>query len=41
MIEKLETTTDIEKFPNYAAGSSGPEEAALLIQKDGRTWRPL
>jgi glucose-6-phosphate 1-dehydrogenase len=41
VIEKLEATTELLKFPNYAAGSSGPEEAALLIQKDGRTWRPL
>jgi glucose-6-phosphate 1-dehydrogenase len=40
-IKKLEATTEVEKFPNYAAGSSGPEEAGLLIQKDGRTWRPL
>jgi glucose-6-phosphate 1-dehydrogenase len=38
---KLESSTPIEKFPNYAAGSSGPEEAAKLIEKDGRTWRPL
>jgi glucose-6-phosphate 1-dehydrogenase len=40
-IEKLETTTDIARFPNYAAGSSGPEEARLLLEKDGRAWRPL
>jgi len=25
----------------YAAGSNGPEEAARLIGKDGRAWRPL
>lgn len=41
VIEKLEATTEVKKFPNYAAGSSGPEEAALLTQKDGRIWRPL
>jgi glucose-6-phosphate 1-dehydrogenase len=41
VIEKLEATTAVKKFPNYVAGSSGPEEAGLLIQKDGRTWRPL
>ena len=29
------------KFPNYAAGSWGPEEAAQLIEKDGRKWRDL
>lgn len=26
-------------FPNYAAGTWGPEEADELIQKDGRRWR--
>jgi glucose-6-phosphate 1-dehydrogenase len=25
-------------FPNYAAGSWGPEEAAVLIAQDGRIW---
>ena len=25
-------------FPNYAAGSWGPKEAALLLKKDGRGW---
>ncbi len=28
-------------FPNYAAGTEGPEEAAMLLKKDGRTWRSL
>ncbi|MBI3399301.1 MAG: glucose-6-phosphate dehydrogenase [Deltaproteobacteria bacterium] len=41
VIERLESTAQIGKFPNYAAGSSGPTEAALLIEKDGRGWRPL
>ena len=41
VMEKLEATTPTEKFPNYAAGSTGPEEAALLIERDGRAWRPL
>ena len=41
VIEKLESTTKIEVFPNYEAGSSGPEEAALLIERDGRSWRPI
>lgn len=41
VIERLEATTEVEKFPNYEAGSAGPEEAALLIEKDGRSWRPL
>jgi glucose-6-phosphate 1-dehydrogenase len=41
VIEKLEKTTPVEKFPNYAAGSSGPEEAMRLLEREGRTWRPL
>lgn len=40
-IEKLESISQTEKFPNYAAGSSGPEEADILVKKDGRTWQPL
>ncbi len=28
-------------FPNYAAGSEGPEEADALIQGDQRAWRKL
>jgi len=39
VIDKLESTTPAEKFPNYASGSSGPAEAAWLIEKEGRTWR--
>ena len=27
------------KFPNYAAGTWGPEEADALLAADGRTWR--
>jgi glucose-6-phosphate 1-dehydrogenase len=27
------------KFPNYAAGTWGPESADNFIKKDGRTWR--
>jgi len=41
VIERLESTAPPDQFPNYAAGSSGPEEADLLIQRDGRAWRPL
>ena len=29
------------EFPNYEAGSWGPPEADLLIQRDGRRWRRL
>jgi len=25
-------------FPNYQAGSWGPEEAEILIAQDGRSW---
>ena len=28
-------------FPNYAAGSWGPEAADALLAKDGRAWRKL
>ena len=28
-------------FPNYAAGSEGPKEAAELLERDGRQWRPI
>lgn len=41
VIEHLESTTPPVQFPNYAAGSSGPEEADLLIKRDGREWRSL
>jgi glucose-6-phosphate 1-dehydrogenase len=41
VIEKLESVTKEEKFPNYAAGSSGPDEAARMIERDGRSWKPL
>jgi glucose-6-phosphate 1-dehydrogenase len=41
LINRLESTTPAGKFPNYAAGSSGPKEAALLIERDGRAWRLL
>jgi glucose-6-phosphate 1-dehydrogenase len=41
VIERLESTTSTGQFPNYAAGSSGPEEADSLIKRDGRAWRPL
>jgi len=28
-------------FPNYAAGTMGPEKSDELLHKDGREWRPL
>jgi glucose-6-phosphate 1-dehydrogenase len=41
VIDYVESTTKANEFPNYAAGSSGPEAAAVLMGKDGRIWRPL
>ena len=41
VIEKIESTAEPEKLPNYAAGTSGPDVARLLIEKDGRAWRSL
>ena len=29
------------EFPNYAAGSAGPEAAAELLGRDGRRWRDI
>jgi len=29
------------QFPNYPAGSEGPEKADSLIQYDRHRWRPL
>jgi glucose-6-phosphate 1-dehydrogenase len=28
-------------FPNYAAGSTGPDAADALLARDGHAWRPL
>jgi glucose-6-phosphate 1-dehydrogenase len=28
-------------FPNYAAGTAGPDAANKLLARDGRTWRPI
>lgn len=28
-------------FPNYAAGSAGPDSAFELMRRDGREWRSL
>jgi glucose-6-phosphate 1-dehydrogenase len=28
-------------FPNYKAGSAGPEEANQLLEREGRFWRPI
>jgi glucose-6-phosphate 1-dehydrogenase len=28
-------------LPTYVAGSAGPQEAAELLERDGRHWRPV
>jgi glucose-6-phosphate 1-dehydrogenase len=30
-----------DDFPNYAAGSRGPDAAELLLARDGRAWRKI
>jgi len=30
--------TRLSHFPNYQAGTWGPEEAEILIARDGRSW---
>jgi glucose-6-phosphate 1-dehydrogenase len=41
LIDKLESIRYPKKFPNYEAGSSGPDAAAELLKKDGRFWRAI
>ena len=41
LIDKLESDAYTKNFPNYEAGSSGPDAAALLLKKDGRFWREM
>jgi glucose-6-phosphate 1-dehydrogenase len=41
VLDRLESESTPEEFPNYAAGSSGPVAAMRLIEKDGHSWRPL
>jgi glucose-6-phosphate 1-dehydrogenase len=41
LIEALERQTRKDAFPNYAAGSAGPAQAAELLRRDRRVWRPL
>ncbi len=37
-IQKAWTETTATKFPNYTAGSWGPDEADQLLRQDGREW---
>ena len=36
-IESMMAGMDVQ-YPNYAAGTKGPEKADALIERDGRTW---
>ena len=40
-IEEAWAQLPAPQFPNYAAGSEGPENADSLIQCDRHRWRPL
>jgi glucose-6-phosphate 1-dehydrogenase len=40
IIERWESEPSRD-FPNYAAGSAGPESAFELMRRDGRQWRDL
>src|SRR5229473_2499650 len=35
------SSTPAKGFPNYAAGSWGPEESDELLRRDGRAWRTI
>jgi len=41
LIRRLEETGKAKGLPIYPAGSDGPAEAAQLLARDGRKWRPL
>ncbi len=41
LLERIGQPAGQGSFPDYAAGSSGPAAADLLINRDGRQWRPL
>jgi glucose-6-phosphate 1-dehydrogenase len=41
LLDRLESAAAVGKFPNYAAGTSGPAEADALMARDGRSWREL
>ena len=41
VIERLEAGTDGGTLHVYNAGTDGPDEAAALLERDGRKWREL
>jgi glucose-6-phosphate 1-dehydrogenase len=41
VIERLEFMTRNGNIPFYTSGTDGPTEAAQLIGREGRAWRPL
>ncbi|MBF0298768.1 MAG: glucose-6-phosphate dehydrogenase [Oligoflexia bacterium] len=38
ILKDWENSPPLSNFPNYLAGSFGPEEANTLIERDGRKW---
>ncbi|KKM77270.1 hypothetical protein LCGC14_1371790 [marine sediment metagenome] len=41
VINRLEERPRPEEFPNYAAGSQGPDNALAMMVKDSRRWRRI
>jgi glucose-6-phosphate 1-dehydrogenase len=41
VLEAWHGDSGVRDLPGYAAGTWGPQEAADLIERDGRTWRRL
>ncbi len=40
ILDRWQNTTD-EGFPNYAAGSQGPQSSERMLAMDGREWRKI
>jgi glucose-6-phosphate 1-dehydrogenase len=41
ILDAWRDSASASRFPNYAAGSAGPEAAHDLLASEGRSWRPL
>jgi glucose-6-phosphate 1-dehydrogenase len=41
VLRELESGADAVPLKSYAAGSSGPAEASLMMEREGRAWRQL